>query len=99
MQARMKNPTMLGPDALKALQALHSAAEKGGVPSTTLGLIHLRASQVNGCSFCVDMGSRTARKAGELDRHDQRLQPYQRVNQAGSGQLGLSNIRRRRAGV
>jgi AhpD family alkylhydroperoxidase len=67
MQARMKNPAMLVPDALKALQALHSATEKGGVPSTTLGLVHLRASQVNGCSFCVDMGSRTARKAGEAN--------------------------------
>ncbi len=67
MQARMKNPAMLVPDALKALQALHSATEKGGVPSTTLGLVHLRASQVNGCGFCVDMGSRTARKAGEAN--------------------------------
>jgi hypothetical protein len=48
MQARMKNPAMLVPDALQALQALHSATEKGGVPATTLGLVHLRASQVNG---------------------------------------------------
>jgi hypothetical protein len=46
----MKNPAMILPGALQAVQALHSAAEKGGVPSTTLGLVHLRVSQINGCS-------------------------------------------------
>jgi hypothetical protein len=46
MQARMKNPAMILPDAMQAIQALRSATEKGGVPSTTLGLIHLRASQI-----------------------------------------------------
>lgn len=56
---------MLG--KVQAIQALHSAAEKGGVPSATLGLVHLRASQINGCSSCVDSGSRNAKKAGETD--------------------------------
>jgi AhpD family alkylhydroperoxidase len=41
--------------------------KKGGVPSTTLELIHLRASQINGCSVCVDMHARDLRKAGESD--------------------------------
>ena len=67
MQARMKNPAAIIPDAMQAIQALQSATEKGGVPSTTLGLVHLRASQINGCSSCVDSGSRHARKAGETD--------------------------------
>jgi AhpD family alkylhydroperoxidase len=67
MQARMSNPAMILPDAMQALQALQSATEKGGVPSTTLGLVHLRASQINGCSSCVDGGSRCAKKAGETD--------------------------------
>src|SRR5882672_4780991 len=67
MQARMKNPAAIVPGAMQAIQALHSATEKGGVPSTTLGLVHLRASQINGCSACVDSGTRHARKAGESD--------------------------------
>jgi AhpD family alkylhydroperoxidase len=67
MQARMSNPAMILPDVMQAIQALQSATEKGGVPSTTLGLVHLRASQINGCSSCVDSGSRYAKKAGETD--------------------------------
>jgi AhpD family alkylhydroperoxidase len=58
---------MLIPDAMQALLALNSATEKAGVPSTTLGLAHLRVSQINGCSVCVDMGWRMLKKAGESD--------------------------------
>ena len=65
MQARMKNPAMIIPDAMQAILALQSATEKGGVPSTTLGLVHLRASQINGCSTCTDTGTCYARSAGE----------------------------------
>jgi len=58
MQARMKNPAMIVPDAMQALHALGKAAEQGGVPPRTLSLVHLRASQINGCSVCVDMAFR-----------------------------------------
>jgi AhpD family alkylhydroperoxidase len=67
VQARMKNPAMILPGALEAVLALKAASEKGGVPPATLELVHLRASQINGCSFCVDMGARAAKKAGETD--------------------------------
>ena len=67
MQARMSNPAMILPDAMNAIQTLLKATRKGGVPSATLELVHLRASQINGCSFCVDFGARSARKAGETD--------------------------------
>ena len=67
MSARMKNPAMVLPDAFQALNALHAAAKKGGVPSRTIGLVELRASQINGCSVCVDMHSREMKKAGETD--------------------------------
>src|SRR5438132_8640506 len=67
MQARMKNPAMILPDAMQALHALGTSAEKGGVPSRTLGLVQLRASQINGCSLCVDMHPRMLKKAGETD--------------------------------
>lgn len=62
----MKSPAMILPEAMQALQALGKSTEKG-VPSRTLELIHLRASQINGCSLCVDMHSRLLKKAGETD--------------------------------
>jgi AhpD family alkylhydroperoxidase len=52
---------------MKALYALKASAEKSGVPSRTLLLVDLRASQINGCSVCVDMHARELRKAGETD--------------------------------
>jgi AhpD family alkylhydroperoxidase len=67
MQARMKNPAMIVPDALQALMALGKSVEKGGAPLRTLELIRLRASQINGCSLCVDMHARDLKKAGETD--------------------------------
>src|SRR5260221_5859193 len=67
MQARMSNPATILPDANTGIQALLKATRKGGVPSATLELVHLRASQINGCSFCVDSGARSAKKAGETD--------------------------------
>jgi AhpD family alkylhydroperoxidase len=66
MQARMKHPVFVIPDAMKALHALDKATEKQ-VPFGTRKLIHLRASQINGCSVCVDMHSRELKKAGESD--------------------------------
>ena len=67
MQARMKNPVAVIPDAMQAIISFKSAIEKDGAPMSTLELVHLRASQINGCSFCVDMGAKSARKAGETD--------------------------------
>jgi AhpD family alkylhydroperoxidase len=75
MQARMKNPAMILPDAMQALQALHAAAEKGGVPKKTIGLVEVRASQINGCSVCVDMHARLLKKTGETDEGFSQLQP------------------------
>ena len=67
MQARMQNPAVIIPDAMKAIQALSQATAQGGVPQATLDLVHLRASQINGCSFCCDSGSRHAKAAGDTD--------------------------------
>jgi AhpD family alkylhydroperoxidase len=63
----MKNPAMIIPDAMQAILALDKSANNGPVPSTTLELVHLRASQINGCSSCVDGGSRHAKQARETD--------------------------------
>ncbi len=67
MQARMSHPAMIVPDAMQALQALGKSVDKGSVPSRTLELVNLRASQINGCSVCVDGHPRIAKKAGETD--------------------------------
>ena len=67
MQARMAQPAMLFPDAMRALQALWATAEKGGVPPETLALVQVRASQINGCSVCVDMHARFMKMKGETD--------------------------------
>jgi AhpD family alkylhydroperoxidase len=67
MQPRMSNPATILPEAATAIQALIKATRKGDVPPKTLELIHLRTSQINGCSFCVDSGARSAKNAGETD--------------------------------
>lgn len=67
MQARMTSPVFIVPDAMPALQALAAAAKASTVPSRTADLVQLRASQINGCSVCVDMHQRLAKKAGETD--------------------------------
>lgn len=67
MQSRMTNPAFVVPEALKALNTLGTSISKGGVPNTTLELVRLRASQINGCSLCVEMHARDLKKAGEKD--------------------------------
>jgi len=63
----MKNPVFIVPGALQAVLALGEVAKKSGVPARTLDLVYLRASQINGCSVCVDMHARDLRKNGETD--------------------------------
>ncbi|MEU9844002.1 carboxymuconolactone decarboxylase family protein [Actinomadura sp. NPDC048032] len=52
---------------MKPIQELFKAVHAGGVSEETLELVHLRVSQINGCSACVDAGAKTARKAGVTD--------------------------------
>jgi len=68
MQARMKNPAMIISGAMEALQNLARASEQGGVPKKTLDLVHLRASQINGCSVWVDMGFRFKKADETIER-------------------------------
>lgn len=68
MTARIDNPAMILSGAMQPIQALFKAAKQGGVEDSTLELVHLRTSQVNGCSACVDAGARSARKAGETEK-------------------------------
>jgi len=67
LEARMANPAVSVPDVLPALFVIGGAATKGNVPARTIDLIHLRVSQINGCSVCVDMHAKDLKKAGETD--------------------------------
>ena len=67
MHARMKNPATVVPGAMEAIQALLASTYAGGIPFTTLHLVHLRASQINGCHLCVESGTCYAQQAGESD--------------------------------
>jgi AhpD family alkylhydroperoxidase len=65
MKARIDNPAEKVPGALPAILKLGASAAAAGIPPTTLSLVELRASQINGCSVCVDIHSRELELAGE----------------------------------
>jgi AhpD family alkylhydroperoxidase len=67
MQTRIDFYTA-SPDAMKAMMALETSVGKLGLDARLLDLVKLRASQINGCAFCVDMHAAEARKAGETER-------------------------------
>lgn len=69
MDRRMPNPATVMPDVVTGVQQIFKAMHRGGAPAATLELVHLRVSQINGCSACVHGGVASARKAGEtVDR-------------------------------
>jgi len=65
IQPRMPHVATLVPEAAKAMYALSKSASRQGLPETTKFIVHLRASQINGCSFCAEMHSRELEEAGE----------------------------------
>ena len=67
MEARMKHPVFVVPDAMQALQALGKAVHKTGLSPQLIELVNLRASQINGCSVCVQMHAQSLKTAGESD--------------------------------
>ena len=70
MSARL-NWYKLSPDAYKAMLGMEQALEKSGLELSLLELVRLRASQLNGCAYCVNMHANDARQEGETE---QRLQ-------------------------
>ena len=67
MQARM-DYTKAAPEAFRAVLALERYVQECGLPPHLIHLIKLRASQINGCAFCVDMHVKEARKAGHSEQ-------------------------------
>lgn len=56
------------PGALRAMYALHKYAEESGLEHSLLELIKTRASQINGCAYCIDMHTKDARARGETEQ-------------------------------
>jgi AhpD family alkylhydroperoxidase len=56
------------PDAVKAMLGMEKYVNQCGLEKPLLELIKLRASQINGCAYCVDLHTADAKKAGETDR-------------------------------
>ncbi|MGQ3297574.1 carboxymuconolactone decarboxylase family protein [Reyranella sp.] len=66
MEPRM-NIFQVAPDAIKGMVAVETAIGKSGLEHGLLELVRLRASQINGCGFCVYMHVKDALKQGETD--------------------------------
>lgn len=56
------------PALMQAFLALNDQIESTGLEASLMHLVKLRASQMNGCAFCVDMHTREARKDGETEQ-------------------------------
>lgn len=67
MQARMNNPAAILPQAMQALLTLAKATECESISTQLREMVHLRASQINGCSVCVDMHAKGLKRMGETD--------------------------------
>jgi AhpD family alkylhydroperoxidase len=67
LKSRMSNPVFITPGAMEALQALATSTKEADLPDELHEIVHLRASQINGCSVCVDLHSRNLKKLGETD--------------------------------
>ena len=67
MPARL-DPRKVAPEAMKAISALHTYVRKSGLGHDLLELVKLRASQMNGCAWCMDMHTKELRAAGESEQ-------------------------------
>jgi AhpD family alkylhydroperoxidase len=64
----MKNPAAIVPDLMPALMNLAKIAKSTTIPEKTLSLVHLRASQINHCAVCLDMGIRESAQRDTAQR-------------------------------
>lgn len=67
LSPRMKSPVEVVPEALAALLVLNKVSSQSGLSHTLFELVHLRASQINGCSVCVLMHAADLKRQGESD--------------------------------
>lgn len=67
MNPRIENPYAHAPAAIKAMMAVEASLQAGDLDHGLLELVKLRASQINGCAFCIGMHAAAARKHGESE--------------------------------
>jgi AhpD family alkylhydroperoxidase len=67
MTPRM-NFTQAAPDTIKALMALEAQIQGSGLEQSLIELVKTRASQINGCAYCINMHTQDARKHGETEQ-------------------------------
>lgn len=67
MEPRMKQPIAALPGAMQSILGLIDSIHKSGLDEKIALLVDLRASQINGCAFCVDMHAKQMKEAGESD--------------------------------
>jgi AhpD family alkylhydroperoxidase len=75
MEPRL-DPTKVAPEGYKALAGLESYLSRTAIEKPLLHLVKLRASQINGCAYCIDMHSKDAREAGETEQRLYCLQAW-----------------------
>jgi AhpD family alkylhydroperoxidase len=72
MEAKDMKPRIslmnVNPGIMHAMLGLEKQVSKGGLDSKLLDLVRMRASQINGCAYCLDMHSKEARAAGETEQ-------------------------------
>ncbi|HSN20889.1 MAG TPA: carboxymuconolactone decarboxylase family protein [Usitatibacter sp.] len=68
MKSRLSNLAQVSADAMKAMRGLQGYVDGSGLEHALLELVKMRASQVNGCAYCLDMHSKDARAAGETEQ-------------------------------
>lgn len=67
MTPRLTNHHRLAPEGIKAMMALEASFKTSGLEEALQHLVKLRASQINGCAFCIHMHATDARKGGESE--------------------------------
>src|SRR5690349_6006298 len=68
MMKQRLNYAEIAPDAIKAMRELEKYVYGSGLERPLYELVKTRASQINGCAYCLDMHTKDARKAGETEQ-------------------------------
>ena len=74
------NPFAIVPDAYKAVSGVESYIGNCGLEKSLIHLVKMRASQINGCAYCLDMHSKEARKDGESEQRLYLLEAWEEVS-------------------
>ena len=65
---RLLDYSATAPEGVAALRAVEAYVRRSGLDATLLELVRTRASQINGCAYCIDMHTKDARANGETEQ-------------------------------